>query len=89
MRVEAQRLPEQVDQFFGDEAEFRALGRVSPRLGAPSQESPVRLVTSATDWEGVGEIVSYEQVIAVRNGEMVSQRREVDFTMTPWVALTK
>lgn len=49
------------------------------------------LTTPATDWQGEGEIVSYEQIIVVRNptSGQVSQRRQIDFTMTPWVPLTK
>jgi lysozyme len=77
--------PIDVDKFFGTEDEFKALGKVAT---APPT-GPARVTTPATDWEGEGEIVSYEQVVVVRNGGMVSQRREIDATMQPWVQLSK
>jgi len=73
------------NRFRGTRAELAAYGLP----GTPPAASA--LTTPATDWEGEGEIVSYEQIIAVRNPTtgQVSQRRQIDFTMQPWTALTK
>ena len=68
-----------------ERAELAAYGLPGTPPAAPA------LTTPATDWEGEGEIVSYEQIIAVRNPTtgQVSQRREIDFTKGPWVQLSK
>lgn len=75
--------------FDGDRAALVALGK--PGLAPPPATGPARVVTPATDWEGAGTIVSYEQILVARNEEtgQVSQRRQVDFTMQPWISLSK
>lgn len=73
------------NRFDGDAAALRALGKP----GSAPVPGPARVTTPATDWEGEGEIVSYEQIIVVRNGGMVSQRRQIDSTMQPWQQLSK
>lgn len=59
--------------------------------GPGGEGGRVGVVTPSTDWEGEGEVVSYEQVIIVRNSESgkVYLRREVDRTMGAWVELTQ
>lgn len=73
------------NRFQGTREELAAYG--TP--GATPPTGPARVVTPQTDWEGEGEIVSYEQILVVRNGGMVSQRRQIDYTMQPWVALSE
>ena len=73
-------------------AEFLAWSVPDSSTTPPPPQPDPGIVTPQTAWGGAGEIVSYEQILVVRDpaSGQVSQKRQIDFTFVgDWVQLTK